>query len=583
MEAVIANIRKMSRYMAYLYFEKRDYARLQAYLSDSISWVGTGKYEICHNKEEAQHFFMEEQRVYQGVFTITNDTYRVIPLNTCTVIAICLCRVQPQDRDALDMCEDMRFSLLWTKEDDEWKISHVHASIPDSSLDETNYFNLNPKELKSAGIQLASRYDTLTGIRNMEGFVKEAERLLKDTTQAYALIRFNICNFRFINHQYGYAFGDDILKSIAHNLSLSCQDTETCARIEKDTFVMLYHLQDKEKMYKRMYEVKSRLLDCSSLRRLKQKVQYTAGIYILEKDNKENIKSMMDKAAFAMKYVENTLDSSKFMYYESWMLQKKNRDDELLEQAKAAMQNQDFKLVIQPQMQLEDDRIVSGEALSRWTLPDGTAVAPDGFISLFEKYGLISKYDFYVLHLLCKTMQRWIRENRKIFPISVNQSRTHLTEPNYIEYFIQVVDSYQIPHELIVFELTESAFTESEKLLQHFMMSLKNAGFQIAIDDFGTGFSGISLLSRVNADILKVDKSLLNGINTSRRQMTIFWKIIEMAHSIGMRVICEGVETKEQLNDIRLLKCDIAQGYLIGKPIPLEEFEEKFMSPTVRI
>ena len=260
------------------------------------------------------------------------------------------------------------------------------------------------------------------------------------------------------------------------------------------------------------------------------------------------------------------------------MLYQKNRSSELLEEAVKAMQEDTFQLYIQPQFQLSDEKIISGEALSRWFLEDGSCVPPDEFIPLFEKHGMISSFDFYVLHKLCKLMRQWMDAGKQLLPVSVNQSRLHIKEEHYLQNFCNIVDSYAIPHEMIVFELTESAFTDCANDLQVFMKNIHEAGFQIAIDDFGTGYAGIGMLSQVDADILKLDKGMLNGINTDRRQMTIFWKIIEMAHSIGMQVICEGIETMEQFVDLKMLRCDIGQGFLVSRAISADEFAAKYLA-----
>ncbi|MFR5524093.1 MAG: EAL domain-containing protein, partial [[Clostridium] innocuum] len=421
------------------------------------------------------------------------------------------------------------------------------------------------------------KQDTLTQIFNLEGFVEAAQEILQHTDQQFALFKFGISDFRFINQIHGYAFGDDVLKCIARNLKFFCQEDELCARIEKDTFAVLLHFTDSDAFHNRLHRIREKLLDASIAACLKHPIQYIGGVYLIKDACGESIKSMLDKAVLAMQYVERNSRISDFLYFEDWMLYQKNRSSELLEEAVKAMQEDTFQLYIQPQFQLSDEKIISGEALSRWFLEDGSCVPPDEFIPLFEKHGMISSFDFYVLHKLCKLMRQWMDAGKQLLPVSVNQSRLHIKEEHYLQNFCNIVDSYAIPHEMIVFELTESAFTDCANDLQVFMKNIHEAGFQIAIDDFGTGYAGIGMLSQVDADILKLDKGMLNGINTDRRQMTIFWKIIEMAHSIGMQVICEGIETMEQFVDLKMLRCDIGQGFLVSRAIAATEFAEKYL------
>ena len=408
--------------------------------------------------------------------------------------------------------------------------------------------------------------------------MEAAQEILQHTDQQFALFKFGISDFRFINQIHGYAFGDDVLKCIARNLKFFCQEDELCARIEKDTFAVLLHFTDSDAFHNRLHRIREKLLDASIAACLKHPIQYIGGVYLIKDACGESIKSMLDKAVLAMQYVERNSRISDFLYFEDWMLYQKNRSSELLEEAVKAMQEDTFQLYIQPQFQLSDEKIISGEALSRWFLEDGSCVPPDEFIPLFEKHGMISSFDFYVLHKLCKLMRQWMDAGKQLLPVSVNQSRLHIKEEHYLQNFCNIVDSYAIPHEMIVFELTESAFTDCANDLQVFMKNIHEAGFQIAIDDFGTGYAGIGMLSQVDADILKLDKGMLNGINTDRRQMTIFWKIIEMAHSIGMQVICEGIETMEQFVDLKMLRCDIGQGFLVSRAISADEFAAKYLA-----
>ena len=231
---------------------------------------------------------------------------------------------------------------------------------------------------------------------------------------------------------------------------------------------------------------------------------------------------------------------------------------------------------IQPQFSISCGKIVAGEALCRWKSRDGTFIPPDEFIPLFEEYGLICAFDFYMLKKLCEKMKAWMERGRIITPISINQSRLHIDKKDYIERFCKVVDHYGIPHSYIAFELTESAFVEQYEKMIRLAGELHRQGFQLAIDDFGTGFASLNLLSVVSADILKVDKSLLDSIHTKRGR-TVLEKVIELAHQMEMTVICEGIEEETQLKELRELKCDIGQGYLMGRPIPAEAFEKRWI------
>lgn len=566
-------LQKLSSDLVHLYLEEHDFEKLKGYLSEDISCIGIGKTAYCHTLQEIQQNCLKKYESRKGGFLLQNERCEIVYQKPGFAVAAYSCNLLPDKQGLSKLQECVRISIVWAKETEGWKICHIHNSISDDSLEYPSADSSSP----SLPHMHKQHCDTLTQIFNLEGFVETAQQILRHTDQQYALFKFGISDFRFINQIHGYAFGDDVLKSIARNLNSFCQKDELCARIEKDTFAALLRFTNSDEFYIRLHSIREQLLDEDIASDLKHSIQYIGGVYLIKDTYEESIKSMLDKAVLAMQYVERSSRISDFLYFEDWMLDQKNRSSELLEEAVKAMREDTFQLYIQPQFQMSDNKIIAGEALSRWFLEDGSAVSPDEFITLFEKQGMISSFDFYVLHKLCRIMRQWLNEGKQLLPISINQSRMHIKERNYLQSFCAIVDSYAIPHGLIVFELTESAFTDNINDLQVIMKEIHEAGFQIAIDDFGTGYAGIGMLSQVDADILKLDKSMLNGINTDRRQMTIFWKIIEMAHSIGMQVICEGIETKEQFTDLKMLRCDMGQGYLISRAIPADQFAENYL------
>ena len=519
-----AKLEKLSIELIRLYFEEHDFELLKEYLSNEISMMGEHRSALCHGMQEVERALQEVSIIY-GEMVHLQDVYCEIIYQKQDIAVVAFTCIQHALGSGL-LCR-LKVSLVWEMEAGGWKIRHIHQSLSDDATERENpgiHHN-------AAKLPVYNQHcDALTQIFNLEGFVEAARELLQHTNQQYALFKFGISDFRFINQIHGYAFGDDVLKSIARNLQSFCQKDELCARIEKDTFAALLRFTSIDDFYNRLHCIRKHLLDEPIVSCLKHTLQYIGGVYLIQDACGESIKSMLDKAVLAMQYVERNSRVSDFVYFEDWMLEQKNRRSELLEEAVKAIQEDTFQLFIQPQFLISDGSVVSGEALSRWFLKDGSCVSPDEFIPLFEKHGVISGFD-----------------------------------------------SYAIPHEKLVFELTESAFTDNANDLQVFMKDIHDAGFQIAIDDFGTGYAGIGMLSQVDADILKLDKGMLNGINTDRRQMTIFWKIIEMAHSIGMQVICEGIETREQYADLRMLRCDIGQGFLVSRAIAATEFAEKYL------
>lgn len=583
-EGVIQHLEKTTQKLAHLYFDETNFNDLASYLSDNMSWVGSGSTDILYTFSEALHFLRAENQIFSHRLEIYNDEYKGILVNDSTILIIVKMYIRNQQEESFTLDIPLRFSILWTKTDGMWKIAHIHNSVPNESLmsllsrEETNTMDSSQKKQIPSINQVlkASTTDPLTKIHNLEGFEQEASKIFKTSNQKYALIRFSINNFRYINKLLTYDFGDQILVDAAHNLSALCEEGETCARIENVSFAMLYKFTNKRKLNKRMNELQKSLISPEYSAKLRTGISFTAGIYLPEDPKKENIKDMLDCALLAKQHVVTNMRGTKYEYYSNWMLDQKVKNMHIVESAPAAMRNHEFKLFIQPQFSISTLKVIAGEALCRWILPDGKVIPPNDFIPLFEEYGMISSFDFYMLELLCKTMREWMDEGRALKSISINQSRIHIEEEDYLERFIATVDKYGIPHEYIAFELTESAFVEQDQKMLALSNALHQQGFLLALDDFGTGYASLNILSRIAVDILKIDKSLLN-IEENKNAQVILEQVISMAHKMDMICLCEGIEKLEQLQYLQKLGCDIGQGYLIGIPTKADDFKKAWM------
>jgi EAL domain-containing protein (putative c-di-GMP-specific phosphodiesterase class I) len=203
---------------------------------------------------------------------------------------------------------------------------------------------------------------------------------------------------------------------------------------------------------------------------------------------------------------------------------------------------------------------------------------PDDFIPVFEQNGFITQVDFYVLEVVCKTLRERIREHQPNVNISINQSRYLLHDEQYISKIEHMMDRYNVPPELLEFELTESLFFEASKAMIDIMHQLKQLNLQVSIDDFGSGYSSLNVLKDVPADVIKLDKEFLNEKESSKESEIIIQKTVEMAKELNKRVICEGVETIEQVEFLKSIGCDMVQGFYYAKPMPMDEFFERLES-----
>ena len=235
-----------------------------------------------------------------------------------------------------------------------------------------------------------------------------------------------------------------------------------------------------------------------------------------------------------------------------------------------ALNKHELVAYYQPQYDSINGQMKSAEALVRWKKADGTIISPFFFIPVAEGSDLIMDIDWYIAELACRTL---VKQNlMPQFPISVNFSRRHIQEANFAEKLANLLDQYDLPHVLLVVEITESAMIGNEESLLSWIVSIRNAGFKVAIDDFGSGLSSLQFVKDIPADVLKIDKSLLSHNCEDEKERIVLESIFTFAHRLNMKTVAEGVETKEQLGFLRSCDCTRIQGYLYARPMPEEDY-----------
>lgn len=247
---------------------------------------------------------------------------------------------------------------------------------------------------------------------------------------------------------------------------------------------------------------------------------------------------------------------------------------DIVEDIRRAMTSSEIKAFYQPQYDSITSRLKSAEALARWVRPDGVIVPPMAFIPELERTGNISELDWFICEEVCKLLKRQASEGGKRVPISVNFSRLHVRETSFADKLSELVDNYELPHELIEVEVTESAMVNESYRILDWIKSIRQAGFSVAIDDFGSGLSSLSFAKDVPADIIKIDRSLLSGNCENEKERIVLECIFSFANRLGLTTVAEGVETREQLEFLRTCDCKKIQGYIFAKPMPAEEYLE---------
>ncbi|MCD8011841.1 MAG: EAL domain-containing protein [Lachnospiraceae bacterium] len=251
-------------------------------------------------------------------------------------------------------------------------------------------------------------------------------------------------------------------------------------------------------------------------------------------------------------------------------LKNEKNDSELLIQQ--ALKNNEFIVYYQPQYKALRGQLASAEALARWKKPDGSIGMPGEFIPYLEQSRQICELDWQILRAVCRFLKNRFQAKAEVVPIAVNFSRNHLDEEDFAGKLCRETDRAQIPHELILVEITESSLASDSERIIGFVASVRAQGFHVAIDDFGSGLSSLSMVKDVDADILKIDRSLLSGDLGNDKDRIVLESIYEFANRLRLTTVAEGVETREQLGFLRTCGCDLIQGFLFAKPMPEEAF-----------
>lgn len=244
-------------------------------------------------------------------------------------------------------------------------------------------------------------------------------------------------------------------------------------------------------------------------------------------------------------------------------------DEDILSGIETALSEDQFRIVYQPKFDLVTLKTVGAESLIRWYLPDGRQISPDRFIPVLEKSGHVIELDFLVLEKTCRMLQRTIEKGLSPVPVSVNFSRVHIYREDFIERLHRTVTSFGIPSGLIEIEFTETAFIDDNPPLDQLIDQLHALGYRVAMDDFGTGFSSLNELMNLQVDVLKLDRGFLKITNRNReRAQCIIQSLIQMAKTLNMQVVAEGVEDMKALSLLKECGCLTGQGYYYSRPVP---------------
>ncbi len=413
--------------------------------------------------------------------------------------------------------------------------------------------------------------DRLTGLWNGIKFRREAEMLLvHNRKKEYQLISLDMERFKYVNNDMGEKAADKILQIVGKRLHEQFGNTALYGREMADMFWIL--AEKRENLEEVLHKISEEIIFENNGVEHRYKPIFKFGICGIE-ELELPISEYIDRAIVARKAIKGNAGKS-IEYYDNEMADMISNERRIEKRMETALKNREFVVYYQPKYQLKSETIIGAEALVRWIDPEEGLVSPGVFIPVFERNGFIIQLDFYVYEEVLKDMTKWREEGRKQIVVSMNVSRAHIGTVDFLKNLIELVDRYEMPHDLIELELTETILGGKRQDILGFISACKAAGFKISIDDFGSGYSSLNLLKELPVDVLKIDREFLNETEESEKSSIIVEQVVEMATKINIGTLCEGVETRGQAEFLKQIGCDMAQGFLYSRPVPRNEFEE---------
>ncbi len=421
-------------------------------------------------------------------------------------------------------------------------------------------------------------HDSLTGLPNRSKLMQDLRIILNraklDNSQ-FAVLFLDLDHFKNINDSLGHNIGDLLLKAVADRLQSAVRESDFVARLGGDEFtVILENVEGPDAVGAIAQNI------CSSLSNpfvfIQQKMFVTASVGIsIYPDDGDDINALLKHADLAMFSAKKSRNN--YSFYQQGMEDKVARRLELEHELRHAISHEQLVLYYQPQLELKSNQIIAAETLIRWEHPTHGFMSPVEFIPLAEETGLIKDLTFWVIRQAFEQIAEWQSQNCDV-KLSINLSAKDLETPDALSDFLAYqLEKTGISPALIELELTESMLMDDPEKSKKELLALKDMGFLLAIDDFGTGYSSLHYLKNLPVDILKIDRSFIKEIEINPDDKPIVKGIIALADSLGLTTIAEGVENEQQRKIINELGCDTIQGYLISRPLPREEFEERYL------
>ena len=425
--------------------------------------------------------------------------------------------------------------------------------------------------LRDMYVQKAAETDIMTGLPNAAGFRTFVNRIrAAKTLTSYNAFYINLKSFGLINKKYGKQEADHIIIRFAE-LLLSYTDQDECAgRLSGDAFILMVHKDKTDSVLKLTAGVNIRAV--VNGQEEMTVLQAVAGCLDIDEDDTDS-ESIIGRCSTALN-VARYEKHVPYLFSTPEMHSKAIHQKQVLSVFADALEKGEFKPYYQPKVNTQTRTLAGAEALVRW-IRDGRTIAPGEFIPALETGDSICVLDFCIFEQVCRDIRQWLDAGIEPVRISTNFSRRNLSDPGFSEKIKNILAAYNIPKRYIELELTETISEEENDRLSRFIRDMHESEIAMAIDDFGTGYSSLNLLRDFSADVLKLDKSFIDGHTGTKRDSVVVSNVAKMANELDMSVITEGVEKWEQAEFLKSVNIDMVQGFLFDRPLPKKDFEQR--------
>lgn len=411
-------------------------------------------------------------------------------------------------------------------------------------------------------------YDSMTGVFSLFKFQQDVK---KCSDNIECILNMNISRFRYINAEFGRKNANKVLIIISEIIKKNLKKNEFCGRDGADSFWIAFTDRDKEKIQSRLDNIISEIEEtCKSLL-----CGYKVRVFIGGAFTGNYRIDIMERARFSLREAQKSKNSKITFWTEA---EEEISDIRLYVEnhKESALINGEFKMYLQPKKNYKSGEIDSAEVLVRWIRPDGTMIFPDQFIPQFEANTFCIQLDLYMFEQACKTIRKWMDENKKVIKLSVNQSRLLFYKDDYVDLLCSIVDKYKVDPKMLTLEILENIGVDNMERMNHVIKKLQEKGFYISMDDFGSGYSSLSCLGSLKVNEIKFDRFFLKELDDDKNNRIIIDNLVKAFKKMNISVVIEGIETQENEEFIKSTEVDYGQGYYYNKPLSLEDFEKQY-------